>query len=320
MTGPEAGDLRAVGPVERRAPHADHRIDEQVELCRAVVSSEQGLRYLAHYNNGIFNFAVHDVQLGADDPHELIGRHFSSEVNEIDRTLRGIRSGRLIRTVLQTTSGAIYCCSVRSNEYLVGYALEASAVDSADAATVGLVAELRRRLGESTNPGGWFVPKPTGEDSDEVPEPGGEDGPRGENLDDTMAFELVRSAVSFADLHYAALWRGGEPSAIADQFDHRRAARFFTQIDAEARRGRYRDLGARLPTVVGQLSRIVGEVLGIRTTRLTLDLEQGAIYYRRVRAGEFLVGVTLDQGRVARAEHKVADLATQLAGTRQPES
>ncbi|MGP4020772.1 hypothetical protein [Saccharopolyspora sp. 5N708] len=319
MTGPEAGDLRAVGPIERRAPHTDHWIDEQVDLCRAVVVSGQGLRYLAHYSNGVFDFAVHDIALREDAPHELIGRHFSSEVNELDRTLRGVRSGRLVRTVLQTTSGAIYCCSVRSSEYLVGFALEPSTVDSADVAAASLVGELRQGLGESTNPGGWVVAKPMGEDAEEAPETRGEDGPRGENLDDTVAFELCRAAVSFADLHYAALWRGGQPAAIADQFDHRRAAKFFTRIDAETRRRRYRELGARLPTIVGQLSRIVGEVLGIRTTRLTLELEQGAIYYRRVRAGEFLVGVTLDQSRASRTEQKVADLTAQLSQTRQPD-
>jgi hypothetical protein len=317
VTGPETGDLRADGPVERRAPHTEDQGDEQLALCRAAISGGRGLRYLAHYTNGVFDFAVHDLDpVPDDDPHERTGRHFSSETSELDRALRGVRSGQLIRVVLQTRDGAIYCCSVVPNEYLVGFALDAAQVRSADVATAELVTELRRLAGQGAqNPGGWFAAKPVGEDTGDFPVQRGSGDPRYENHDETTGFEPCRAAVSVADLHYVALWRNGAPSVVADHLEHRSVARFLGRVDADARRRRYREFGAQLPTIVGQLSRSVESVLGIRTTRLTLDLEQGAIYYRRVRAGEFLVGVTLDQDQVAHTEDKIAELSGQLART-----
>ncbi len=43
-----------------------------------------------------------------------------------------------------------------------------------------------------------------------------------------------------------------------------------------------------------------------------LDVEAGALYYLRVRDGEYVVGVTLDQARVANADQQLAQLADTL--------
>jgi hypothetical protein len=45
-----------------------------------------------------------------------------------------------------------------------------------------------------------------------------------------------------------------------------------------------------------------------------LDVEQGAIYYYRIRPAEYLVGVTIIQRKVAEADRKIAEISLACRG------
>ncbi|GAA4843374.1 hypothetical protein [Saccharopolyspora rosea] len=309
MNAQDEADLPEAS-VERRAPHAGADYGEVVELCRRVVLGGRGPRYLAHYTDGVFDFAVNDVADGPD-PYGRVGHHVVNEVGALDAALEEVRTGRLIRVVLRTDAGAVLCCSVVPREHLVGFVPDVAAVWSADVELAKLVTQLRARVSlGSQNPGGWLSAKP--EDLGGPPAPSEVDEERTVPGGDPE--QLCRAALSPADLHYAALWGGGEPVVAEDVFDDPAVGRFFTQLDPGARRRFYAELGSRLPTVVGQFGRIVGPVLAPRVRQLTLDVEQGAVYYYRLRPGEYLVGVTLDQNAVALAERRMTDLSMAFAG------
>ena len=120
----------------------------------------RGPRYLAHYTDGVFDFAVNDVADGPD-PYGRVGHHVVNEVGALDAALEEVRTGRLIRVVLRTDAGAVLCCSVVPREHLVGFVPDVAAVWAADVELAELVTRLRARVSlGSQNPGGWLSAKP----------------------------------------------------------------------------------------------------------------------------------------------------------------
>ena len=86
------------------------------------------------------------------------GQNLTYIVGQEDDKLQELRTRRLIRTVLHSDNGAIFCTPVRRGEYLTGLSLDASreAVDAADNVLTGLVTDVRADLGfGSQDPGGW---------------------------------------------------------------------------------------------------------------------------------------------------------------------
>jgi mRNA-degrading endonuclease RelE of RelBE toxin-antitoxin system len=324
---------------EDRASHAGQSFDTAMSLCRIVVLRLPEAHYVAYYADGVYGFAADtlaDTTPHLDQPadsmesrrsdYERVGCQFSNAVKDLDGTLQVVRTGTLIRALLHGSRGVICCNFVVPNEYVVGLTFDASALPAADAplselpggkkldiAISRLSTVLRRKLSlESLNPGSWISPKPVGDGTRNVQK---SDSATTQDLEphiegdaDDLA-DLFRAEVHPDNLHYLAYCRDGEIIYSVDQLGHRKLSLFFIQITPEKRRKFYHDFCRQLPTLIGRLGRMVGSAIGGRLERVVLDVEQGAIYYYRLRPGEYLVGVTIDQGRVAQVDKMMALLA-----------
>lgn len=314
---------------EEQAEHVGPEFDLARQACVAAIRETPALHYLAHYSSGVFDFGVD--ALGDPAPaagalpggtrrEELkrLGRHLTFQVATLDRTLQEVRTGRLIRTVLHTGEGALFCDSVVPTEHVVGLVLDHAgagplfghpAVDEADRAVAGLATRLRGQLSlGSLNPGGWetaadVVGLPVDEDA--LPHVAVGDGPLASRP------ESVRAS----DLHLVAHVVDGAVRAVVDCLGDPSLAPFFKQVTVDARRRFYHGFAQELGALATKLNRAVNPVVGGLMERLVLDVEMGALYYYRLRPGEYLVGATIDQARVRAADDRMSALAAELTPT-----
>ncbi|QQQ74562.1 hypothetical protein IOD16_25835 [Saccharothrix sp. 6-C] len=321
---------------EEQAEHVGPEFDLARQACHAAIAETPALHYLAHYSSGVFDFGMDalgdppptpDALPGGTRREELkrLGRHLTFQVATLDRTLQEVRTGRLIRTVLHTEEGALFCDSVVPTEHVVGLVLDHTgagpllghpAVEEADRAVAGLATRLRAQLSlGSLNPGGWesaqdVAPLPVGEEvvaHVTVGEEAGAHVTAGEG-----PLTACLAAVRAQDLHLVAHVDGGEVRAMVDCLGDPSLAPFFKQVTVDARRRFYHGLAQEFGALTTKLNRAVNPVVGGLMARLVLDVEMGAIYYYRLRAGEYLVGVTIDQARVRAADDRMSALAEEL--------
>ncbi|GAA1297260.1 hypothetical protein [Saccharothrix xinjiangensis] len=311
---------------EEEAEHLGPEFDTTRHACRTAILTSPALHHLAHYSSGVFDFGV-DV-LGDPPPppgalpggtrrEELkrLGRHLTFQVAALDRSLQEARTGRLIRVVLHTEEGALFCDSVVPTQHVVGLVLDHAgagpllghpAVDEADRAVAGLATRLRAELSlGSLNPGGWETADRAAAlpaESDVEPHVSVGEG----------ALTPCLSAVRARDLHVVAHVVDGEVRAMVDCLGDPSLAPFFKQVTVEARQRFYQGFVPELGALATKLNRAVAPVVGGRLVRLVLDVEMGAVYYYRQRAGEYLVGVTIDQSRVGPAESRMSALSAEL--------
>jgi hypothetical protein len=340
---PRQHSMDNVMPFEEHASHVDERFSETRARCRNAVLSRQGLHHLAHYTDCVYDFALdvlNDLQFQTGwmsssvdrrrNECQRIGRDLSGVVCEVDSTLQYVRTGALIRTVLQGAKGSMYCDRIVPNQYLVGLNLASATLPmvgvapseledakTADIALVKLVTGFRKRLSlGSENPGGWLSAKPSGKGlSSGQAEPDshyscGQLHLEGDPSDQLV--DLCGAEVDCLDLHYVAYVRDGEKIFSLDHLGHEQLRHFFIQMSVENRRRFYHDFCQQFPLLAGRLGRIVGSVIGNKLERVVLDVEQGALYSYRIRTAEFLVGVTIDQSQVAEADDKMARLAQRI--------
>ncbi|WP_367137561.1 hypothetical protein [Saccharothrix sp. HUAS TT1] len=311
---------------EEQAEHVGPEFDLTRQACRDAVERSPALHYLAHYSSGVFDFGVDALGEPAAEPGALpggsrreelkrLGRHLTFQVATLDRALQEVRTGRLIRTVLHTEEGALFCDSVVPTEHVVGLVLDHAgagplfghpAVDEADRAVAELATLLRRQLSlGSLNPGGWESAEPVAPlevEQEAQPHVTAGDGP----------LTACLAAVRAQDLHLVAHVVAGEVRAMVDCLGDPSLAPFFKQITVDARRRFYQGFVQELGAVTTKLNRAVNPVVGGLLERLVLDVEMGAIYYYRLRAGEYLVGVTIDQARVRAADDRMSELTVEL--------
>ncbi len=313
--------------------------DQRAAVCRDAVLSGRGLHHVAHYVNGVYEFAV-DVLADPALAGEVAGagldrkraaclqtgRELSYNMVRVDHSLREVQSGALIRAVFQSAKGAIFCGRVIPREYIVALVLDGSAatrpelpltqfatVRDADRAVAELVTTLRDELSlGSQNPGGWSSPKPASDAAGTA----GPDTSRPPALEitgriDHPLSEAYRAALNTADLHYVAHFHDDDVEFSADCLEDRTLSRFFLHISGSARRKFYADLGRQFTVLARQFFQVVCPVIGGPVSRIVLDVEQGAIYFYRLTSEDYLVGVTLDQRRVSQADDKMAQLAIQ---------
>lgn len=315
-------------PVLDRAGHLGPAFDDTIASCRATVDADPQLTYLAHYSSGVYDFGIDRLGEPPAAPDALptgrraalsrFGRAFSFTVNRLDRVLQEVRTGGLIRAVVHTTRGAAFCNSVVPKENVVGLVLDRkpangllrmSALRPTDQAMAALATTLRKRVRlNSLNPGGWEsaeYPAALSEHASTQPHvtfPAPADAPD------------LTGVLSPADLHLVAYCPDGEVAYLADVLEDPALGPFFTQITTTARRKFYCDFSHELGPLAVSLGRSARDVLGGSLLRMVLDVEQGAVYYYRVRAGTYLVGVTVDQSRVAVADDRMAALVESLRG------
>lgn len=314
--------MSAPGPAHRHtvnsALHIDE-MDEALRICDRVIDVA-GPQALVRITSGVTDFAVDALDELTDESKRLrdacnnTARLIASATTIQDGKLADIRTGQLIRVVVHSEQGAIFCLSVVPGQYIVGFTaaptqegVELSRVDrvhAADEAISALVGQLRKRMGlAGQNPGSFYYRGETRSDRSLPPTVTGRR--------DRPEFQLIDAQVDPADLHLAALMAPGD-ELVVDQFDHPQLNRFFGLIGVEARRKFYGEFARDLPRTAGQLGRLIRTSVGGSLLRLVLDVELGAVYWYRLGANRYLVGVTLDQEQVEAADHKMSRLALQL--------
>lgn len=335
-------------PYLEEAEHLGEEFADTRAACRDVVRDGRAVHYLAHYTSAVFDFSVDvlgdpprpaDALPGATRRDELrrLGRQLSFVINGIEQTLLEARTGGLIRTVLHTENGAVFCDSVVPRECVVGVVLSRPSGDPlatipevavGDRAVAGLATRLRERVRlPSLNPGGWETAGPPERASEG---PAGARGyrraehQRGEPSPVSTGTphvwparpgrhaERLVAAVRPDDLHFVAYCSQGNTEFTVDHLGHPSLFPFFTQITVDARRRFYRGFAAELGALASKLNRTVRTSLGGRLLRLVLDVEQGAVYYYQLGFDDYLVGVTIDQSRVSVADDRMSRLAAEL--------
>lgn len=307
-----------------RAAHArGDELDFTVEACERAVATD-GLHFVGYYQKGVMSFSVSLLEpvdpvalqgatLPAGDPLTVLrrlGRQLDFVHTRVDRALEAVRSGRLIRMVLRFGTGAVFYYLVRPGEYLVAsrFDTDKAAVGRADTRTAKLVDAIRSHLGlQSQNPGGFATADVV--DLTAGFEAGWQAVVHGGEGADPEILELCAAAIQPDDVHYVAYYRDRGFVFSTDLLDHGSLARFVLHIDAEERRRRYRDIGCLLHLVTGQMNRSLLSSMGSPLDQLVADVEEGAVYYINLGDDDFLVGVTLDQSRVAIADVVLQELA-----------
>lgn len=308
--------------------HVDARFEEAMILCRKAIEGTPVLHHLAHFTKGVFNFDYDwlDTLPGPHagrDVYARTGTQVSNAVVDLDRQLYAAETGALIRTVAHGQHGLLVCNSVVPKEHVVAFchnpaALPVSEVPltdlegarQVDSAIGLLVTELRRLISQqSQNPGSWITPKP--DDAEDIARGHRIAGPPPHiDGDDTTAVaRLLAESIDPADLQFVTYCRDFQILFAADHLGHPAIGSYFQRISVAERRAFYYQFCEVIPAEVRKLGRMVSTIIGGRLERVVLDVEQGAVYYYRIRPGEYLVGVTVDQGRVAVTDSKIARLA-----------
>ncbi|MEU6825371.1 hypothetical protein ABZ921_32525 [Streptomyces atriruber] len=314
-------------PEVRRATHVTDDSDAFVDLC-AHALSETGLHHVAQYRWGVFGYSVDildrlpEAQGGGfggpggkeqDVRRERfvrLGRQLHYVLGRMDHVLRSVDSGKLIRSVLQVGDGAVFHYYFRADDCLTGVSLGADTVDAGDRAMAELIGSFRREIGlPLMNPGGFesesslpVVERTHWKEPHRVVE-----GYWGTTEPELL--ERCAESVSPHGLHYAGYVAPGIGRLSADVFNDPELSRFFGGgLTRDERRTRYTELGERLHYVVARLNQSLRAVMPGRLSRVVLDVEEGALFYVDRPEDHFLLGVTLDQSQVARADRRMNDL------------
>jgi len=268
-----------------------------------------------HHSHDRFDFSVDVFPLGSSrrpaafdrEPLRTLTLGVGTKVREIDGTLQVAGTGELIRTVLHAEHLAVYCNGIVPGEYIVGASFPGADVDEADLAFSRLATQLRRQQSRgSQNPGGY----------ENVPQrhvAASHQSPRFNQFlhVDERTKHACRTAVRPDDLHVVLYCVNGRLAVMVDQLQHPHLNRFFARSRVERLREFYRSYAPGLAVLVSDLNRIIGETGGL-LMKLVLDVEHGAIYYRRLATGTYVVGVTIDQARVRDADQRLEALASEL--------
>jgi hypothetical protein len=293
------------------AGHLDDRWQRLVETVRHVMAAGDGLAYVAHFTDGIYNFAaapedeLDETNTEARRKHEWyqrIGRQLNLVHEAAEGWTRPLQSGRLIRLIFASDHGAVLHFTLRPHEYIVGIAHGADRIEAADRQMARITDDVRILLALGTeNPGGYH-------DRPGRLEPSSNTRLNVQLDDDVVGAryaQIHQRHVSGADLHYLACYAGGRRVGQVDAFDDDAVAHFFTTITPDARRRQYADIVPRLQVVIRRLGFQFRPLLDGPLSRLVLDVEQGALYYRVLNDDVALLAVTLDQSRVWEAEQRL---------------
>jgi hypothetical protein len=249
---------------------------------------------------------------------ERLSGLLSMHCGALDKALEPVRTGRLIRIVVQTDEADAFCLSVVPGQYVVGLVLGLDPdrphtdIAAANRVMVDLVDRWREDdLGlPSQNPGG-LGGTPRRRPMPPLPLVAG-----GSELLGRVLSRLNEDLLSTLDqdtVHWLALQQLDKQVQIIDQFDVPDVqARWFQLMSPDARRQFYGDLTATAHAKVGMFARAVRPVMGGPIRNLLLDVESGAIGIRPLGPTDCLIGVTLDQRQVPDFEAAMAALAVRV--------
>jgi hypothetical protein len=284
---------------ERIAAHVGDTMHSTRDTFRRYMVTVSQLHHLAHYTQTDWDFSV-----GAPDvvDYALVGCHLVAALTRVNKLLAPAGTGALIRTVAHGNSGALVCNTIMQGEYAVGFApdpagrhsLRDEPTRAADIAVADLVTELRAGFGQQgQNPGGYRA--------------AAADDPFGW-IPPAAAGSLearIQAVLDPADLQYVAVLHDGALSLVRDVFDDEAAEVFFRAGHTPAAR---RDFYARFLPTLEQHTREIGGIInaaaGRGLRRLVLDVQRGAIFSYRLDLRTYLIGITLNQDRVALTDLK----------------
>ncbi|NVI88468.1 hypothetical protein [Actinomadura sp. BRA 177] len=243
------------------------------------------------------------------------GQRLNYVVARLDKAFSPVQSGRLIRCVFDVGDGAVFYHSPFFGEYLVGAVLADTPVDVADA-TMGQLCDrvrLIRGYGGHLNLAGADTEYDVDVDEADLAEDEPYIDEFGLNGSRPELSGHFRSALSAEALHYVMYLEGAEPIRSADLLRHPRLEPLTVGTDHDARRKHYERIGKLTYITSHRMDRTLLPLLGGVLRRVVLDVEAGALYFRRLGEDDALIGVTLDQAKVAVAEASLNTLAQAIA-------
>ncbi|MEV0219567.1 hypothetical protein [Streptomyces sp. NPDC050704] len=326
---PPAQDTSVMAAARHHAAHVTSDSQEFIDLCAETLARD-GLHHVAAYHRGVYNYSVDILdELGRDgslpdgsdtgssrELYTRVGRQLNFLLGRMDRALRPLESGRLIRTVLRLGEASVFHYYLRPGEYLTGVSLGRDNDESGDRAMAGLATRFGLALRQrGLNYGGFEEGDPkdplrwrdlevrSGPVTEEEALHTDRFGILGSGQGEIRA--LCVSALSAEDLQYAAYFDPAAGFLSADVLELASLAPYFRNISRQERRDRYQDIARRLPFVVARLNHSLKAVLPGRLTRTVFDVDEGALYYFAVGDGPFLLGATLHQDRVFHADRRM---------------
>lgn len=320
---PEHGNGPRLKKTEGQPNRSATGLEKLKDLAWQALRSRT-VQYVAYYTQGNQQFwqdtfdsddepgidSLDDAKRKRESLHTS-GQQLHYVVARLDKAFVPVRSGRLIRCVFDVGDGALFYHSPFAGEYLVGAALAETPADEADA-TMGHLCDLvrlARGYGGHLNPGGaateYDVEVEEADLSDDEPYID-EFGLYGAHLELGGHF---RAALSPEALHFVMYLEGAEPVRSADLLRHPKLAALTVHTDHDERRKHYERIGKLTYITGNRMDRMLLPLLGGTLRRVVLDVEAGALYYRRLGADDALIGVTLDQAKVAVAEAAMNTLA-----------
>ncbi|MDT7846140.1 hypothetical protein [Streptomyces justiciae] len=298
---------------------------ELAERLRQLLSIE-GLAHLVLYDGDLAKVVLDaDVSGDTDDEgvplisrfHEQAGRRLYYLLEELEPDFAELRTGALIRTVLRVPSGAIFYYLVEPGLHLYGATSAAHRIDELDELVADCVNDLRAMVNYSLLDYGSYLSlksettaRPTSWSRSDDPAPEDGDVVSASHPAPGPVIDPLRTALDLDGLHYIAYYAGDVYSA--DMFHHPALRRYFVATTPQRRRDKYGRMGLLLPGVARRMNASLDAVLEGEVLQIVLDVEQGAVYYHALPGQRYLVGVTLDQSRVAEADQRVARLGREL--------
>ena len=334
-SGTSTQNSSAAEPARRLAAHVTEDSGQFVDLCAGALN-RAGLHHVAAYHRGVFNYSVDILDVlgrsgclpagmetrSCRDLYIRVGRQLNFLLDRMDRALRPVESGRLIRTVLRLGEASVFHYHVRPGEYLTGVSLGRENEEPGDRAMARLATRFAVVLRQRGLNYGGFEEEPKSAEGDRFMR--GASGPatkEGALHTDRLGLlgpeadrirELCVAALSPDDLHYVAYVDPRVGLLSADVLELAQLAPYFRNITRPGRRERYQDIAGRLPFVVARMNHSLKAVLPGRLNRTVLDVDEGALYYVAVGNGPFLLGSTLYQDRVFHADLRMNVLANSV--------
>jgi len=309
----------------RRAEHAGQGFEPEIGICRRGIEACDELEYVAHITTGTWNFSV-DGRTRDLEPENFdrAAKTLYLIVQRMQEATDVLHSGSLIRVLVHGDRGALFHdVKVTGQSYFAATRQGSrEVVDRVDRALEQVVDEAAKECGAPTQNLGSYRTRATRDQwvrSGDGGVPPAEHASRPVPASASLPIpEPARTrclqALDLADVHFVGVYRDEKLLWRADLFNNPGLEQLFTGVSPEIRRLGYDQVIRQAAMDDRRVSQLLDAVHSDRLTRLVLDVARGAIYIMPFDDGEHvLLGVTLVQSQVQRADEKMTKLHSDLA-------
>ena len=120
--------------------------------------------------------------------------------------------------------------------------------------------------------------------------------------------DICKPVIAPTDLHFVAYFVNHSCRFYLDVLDDPKLSRFFDNATPDGRRDQYVEHGYYLDRLLTGLNRSFLKIDSGILIRVVLDVERGALYYYWLDEHRYLIGVTLNQEMVDKADRKMVHL------------